>query len=85
MDLKSLTRISPWMWELPRSGAMRVPARVVGGRALVADMDEAVARQLANVAALPGIVEAALAMPDAHSGFGFPIGGVAAFDPDRAG
>ncbi len=85
MDLKSLTRISPWVWELPRSGAMRVPARVVGGRALVADMDEAVARQLANVAALPGIVEAALAMPDAHSGFGFPIGGVAAFDPDRDG
>lgn len=64
---------------------MRVPARIIGTRGLVADMDEAVTRQLANVAALPGIVEAALAMPDAHGGFGFPIGGVAAFDPDEDG
>ncbi|TVQ98551.1 MAG: RtcB family protein [Desulfovibrionales bacterium] len=85
MDLKSLTRITPWVWQLPQTGPMRVPANIIGDRALVGDMDEAVVRQLANVAALPGILEAALAMPDAHSGFGFPIGGVAAFDPDQGG
>lgn len=76
---------SPWLWELPATGKMRVPALIYGDRDLVRDMDQAVARQLANVAALPGIVRAALAMPDAHSGFGFPIGGVAAFDPDQGG
>lgn len=80
-----LKKHSPWLWELPAAGKMRVPALIYGDKNLVRDMDEAVARQLANVAALPGIVRAALAMPDAHCGFGFPIGGVAAFDPDRDG
>src|SRR6266487_2988708 len=48
-------------------------------------MDEKVHEQVANVAALPGIVKASFAMPDAHWGYGFPIGGVAAFDPDQNG
>ncbi|SDB59712.1 tRNA-splicing ligase RtcB [Desulfonatronum thiosulfatophilum] len=85
MDASNLKQITPWLWEFPTAGNMRVPARIYGDRALVAAMDDAVIRQLANVAALPGIVRAALAMPDAHSGFGFPIGGVAAFDPDQDG
>jgi tRNA-splicing ligase RtcB (3'-phosphate/5'-hydroxy nucleic acid ligase) len=85
MDATALKKHSPWLWELPQSGKMRVPALIYGDRALVADMDDTVGRQLANVAALPGIVRAALALPDAHSGFGFPIGGVAAFDPDQGG
>ncbi len=59
---------------------MRVPVRVFGSAALVEAMDEKVFVQAANVAALPGIVEASLCMPDAHWGYGFPIGGVAAFD-----
>ncbi len=81
----TLKKHSPWLWELPATGKMRVPALLYGDQDLVRDMDQAVFRQLANVAALPGIVRAALAMPDAHSGFGFPIGGVAAFDPDQGG
>ncbi len=85
MHTASLNKISSWLWELPRTGTMRVPALIFGDRALISEMDETVGRQLANVAALPGIVRAALAMPDAHSGFGFPIGGVAAFDPDQGG
>jgi tRNA-splicing ligase RtcB len=48
-------------------------------------MDEKVIEQLANVATLPGITRAAYAMPDAHWGYGFPIGGVAAFDPEIGG
>ena len=48
-------------------------------------MDDKVREQLVNVATLPGIVRAAYAMPDAHWGYGFPIGGVAAFDPDQGG
>jgi tRNA-splicing ligase RtcB len=48
-------------------------------------MDDKVLEQLVNVTTLPGIVSAAHAMPDAHWGYGFPIGGVAAFDPDDGG
>jgi tRNA-splicing ligase RtcB len=66
-------------------GGMRVPAIVYGSEALVAAMDDKVTEQASNVAKLPGIVRASYAMPDAHWGYGFPIGGVAAFDPDRGG
>jgi tRNA-splicing ligase RtcB len=64
---------------------MRVPGIIIASHPLVRDMDDKVIEQLRNVAGLPGIVRAALAMPDAHQGYGFPIGGVAAFDPDEGG
>ena len=64
---------------------MRVPGIIFGDAALVQAMDDKVAEQVANVAMLPGIVKASFAMPDAHGGYGFPIGGVAAFDPDQDG
>jgi len=73
------------VYELPvgfRPG-MRVPVRVYGSEALVGAMDDHVFVQAANVATLPGIVDASLVMPDAHWGYGFPIGGVAAMDPDE--
>ncbi len=78
----SLRRTAPACWELPngfREG-MRVPVRVYGTEKLVAEMDDQVFVQAANVATLPGIVEASFCMPDAHWGYGFPIGGVAAMD-----
>jgi tRNA-splicing ligase RtcB len=61
---------------------MRVPVRVFATEKLLAEMDDKVFEQAANVATLPGIVEASFAMPDAHWGYGFPIGGVAAMDPE---
>jgi tRNA-splicing ligase RtcB len=64
---------------------MRVPGIIYAGEQLIEDMDEKVREQLTNVATLPGIRRAAYAMPDAHWGYGFPIGGVAAFDPDEGG
>ena len=64
---------------------MRVPAVLYGDAGLIADMDDKVAEQIGNVARLPGIVDAAYTMPDAHWGYGFPIGGVAAFDPEAGG
>ena len=73
------------MYELPvgfRPG-MRVPVRVYGSEELVGAMDDQVFAQAANVATLPGIVDASLVMPDAHWGYGFPIGGVAAMDPEE--
>jgi tRNA-splicing ligase RtcB (3'-phosphate/5'-hydroxy nucleic acid ligase) len=64
---------------------MRVPAVVYADETLIREMDDKVYVQISNVAALPGIVEAAYAMPDAHWGYGFPIGGVAAFSSEDGG
>jgi tRNA-splicing ligase RtcB len=85
MDLNLFTRRSEYEWEIARHGAMRVPAVIFASEALIRDMDQKVYEQSVNVATLPGIVKAAYAMPDAHWGYGFPIGGVAAFDPDAGG
>lgn len=72
------------VWEIPPTAkpGMRVPARLYASEALLAQMDKNVFEQVTNVACLPGIVRAALCMPDGHSGYGFPIGGVAAFRAD---
>jgi len=85
MDLSRLKRRSAYAWEVAPHGAMRVPAVIYASEALMREMDEKVYEQAVNVAALPGIVGASYAMPDAHWGYGFPIGGVAAFDPDEGG
>ena len=85
MDLNLFRRRSEYEWEIPQQGAMRVPAVIYASEALMRDMDHKVYEQAFNVATLPGIVKASYAMPDAHWGYGFPIGGVAAFDPDEGG
>jgi tRNA-splicing ligase RtcB len=85
MDLDRLTRVSEFEWHIEASGAMRVPGVIFADRNLVAAMDDKVFEQVANVATLPGILKASYAMPDAHWGYGFPIGGVAAFDPQAGG
>ena len=85
MDMKKLKRVSEFQWELERTGKMRVPGVIFASEELIREMDDNVCRQVSNVAALPGIVGASYAMPDAHWGYGFAIGGVAAFDPDRGG
>lgn len=81
-----LERIDDVRWRVPQTGAMRVEGRVYADERMVSALskDPSIA-QVANVATLPGIVGAALAMPDFHWGYGFPIGGVAAFDPDLGG
>jgi tRNA-splicing ligase RtcB (3'-phosphate/5'-hydroxy nucleic acid ligase) len=85
MAAEKLTRKNECEWVLPPSGNMRVPVVVFADKGLVDAMDEQVYKQAANVAALPGIVKASYCMPDAHWGYGFPIGGVAAFDPEQGG
>jgi tRNA-splicing ligase RtcB len=85
MDVTALHKLSDQKWQLDRTGDMRVPAILYGDAALISEMDDKVREQIANVACLPGIVGAAHVMPDAHWGYGFPIGGVAAFDPDEGG
>ena len=72
------------VWEIPPDAkpGMLVPARIYASEALLGQMDQGVFEQVTNVACLPGIVRASLCMPDGHWGYGFPIGGVAAFNAD---
>jgi tRNA-splicing ligase RtcB (3'-phosphate/5'-hydroxy nucleic acid ligase) len=81
MDLQMLRPLDEWTWTL-RAGP---DVRLFGSADLLATMDDKVLEQIANVAALPGLVGTACTMPDAHWGYGFPIGGVAAFDAERGG
>jgi tRNA-splicing ligase RtcB len=84
--MSELEQIGEVLWEIPATARpdMRVPARVFADRELLAAIErDASLEQIQNVATLPGIVEAALAMPDVHQGYGFPVGGVAATElPD---
>ncbi len=85
MDPRRFERVSGYEWRVEPQGSMRVPAIIYADEDLIRDMDDKVYEQIVNVAALPGIVGAAYAMPDAHWGYGFPIGGVAAFDAVEGG
>lgn len=79
------TRLSPWLVEIPATARpdMRVPARIWADEVLWQQISkDRTIDQLVNVATLPGILGAAYAMPDAHEGYGFPVGGVAAFSAE---
>jgi tRNA-splicing ligase RtcB len=85
MELSRLEQKAQNEWRIAPHGKMHVPAIIFASESLVREMDEKVYEQVTNVAKLPGIVKASYAMPDAHWGYGFPIGGVAAFDPEKDG
>ncbi len=77
-----IRQLDEMVWEIPRTGQMRVPGRIYASRRMMEDIlkeDESI-QQVINVATLPGIQKYSLAMPDIHWGYGFPIGGVAATD-----
>jgi len=82
MDFKKLGNA---LWEMPKEATMRVPARIFATEKLFKEIEQGAMQQLVNTAALPGIQTAALGMPDMHWGYGFPIGGVAAFDAKEGG
>jgi tRNA-splicing ligase RtcB (3'-phosphate/5'-hydroxy nucleic acid ligase) len=84
----NIEHVSGFKYRIPREGKMRVDATFYASEAILEDLkgeDYASLRQICNVATLPGVVEPALTMPDIHWGYGFPIGGVAAFDPEEGG
>jgi tRNA-splicing ligase RtcB len=83
MDLSLLKRRSEHEWVIEPHGRMRVPGLLFATEELVRAMDRKVLEQVANVATLPGIQTASMAMPDAHWGYGFAVGGVAAFSPEE--
>ncbi len=81
-----LKKVDDYRWEIPTSykPGMRVPGLVFADERMLAQIvEEQALDQVANVATLPGIVQYSLAMPDIHWGYGFPVGGVAAFDMER--
>ncbi len=80
-----LKRVDSYIWEISPDfkEGMRVPARIFASEKLIEAMDAQVFEQISNVACLPGIVKYAYCMPDGHSGYGFPIGGVAAMDANE--
>ena len=81
----TVNRITNEVWEIPvtEKSGMLVPARIYATESVLSSMDGGVFEQVTNVACLPGIQRYALCMPDGHWGYGFPIGGVAAFDPSH--
>src|SRR5271155_960424 len=83
MDIHQFVPITAYCWTLPSEDTP--PIRLYADETLLSCMDEKVLEQIRNVARLPGMVGAAMTMPDAHWGYGFPIGGVAAFDPHQGG
>lgn len=86
MNIQQLQALHSYLWTLPKlSNEKRAEVLLYGSQPLLESMDDKVLEQIANVAALPGLIGAALTMPDAHWGYGFPIGGVAAFDAEQGG
>jgi len=79
-----LKKIDAFRWEIPAQGAMHVPGIIYASEKLIPQiMHDQALQQVEHVAAMPGIINKSLAMPDIHWGYGFPIGGVAAFDQDE--
>ncbi len=78
-----IKKISEFEWEIPKQGKMKVPGRIFASEKLLKDIQrDKTLEQVKNVACLPGIIGSSMAMMDSHQGYGFPIGGVAAFDLD---
>jgi tRNA-splicing ligase RtcB len=85
MDFSRFTRVSEFEWRIEPQGGMHVPVVIYASENLLRGMDAKVAEQAMNVARLPGIQKASFVLPDAHWGYGFPVGGVAAFDAAEGG
>jgi tRNA-splicing ligase RtcB len=85
MDINRFKKRNDFEWEIEKKDEMHVPGIIFADNKLISDMDDKVWEQVTNVACLPGVQKASMAMPDAHWGYGFPIGGVGAFDPAEDG
>ena len=84
LSLADVIELDAFRWKLPKSGGMRVPGILFADRPLLERMlSDKTPDQVRNAAHLPGILEASIAMPDAHWGYGLPVGGVVATDPDE--
>ena len=83
-DGVELRKVREHVWEIPRAGDMRVPARVLASEPLLEEISgDRTLEQLRNTTHLPGIQKHAICMPDGHQGYGFPVGGVAGIDAEE--
>ncbi|MDW7681308.1 MAG: RtcB family protein, partial [bacterium] len=83
MNDYKIKKVNDFLWEIPQQNQMNVPGRIYASEKMLLKIrEDNAAQQVVNVAQLPGILQYSLAMPDIHWGYGFPIGGVAAFDFD---
>ena len=82
---EKLKKLNEYEWILPKGSkpGMNVDGKIIGNKKIIDTMDDGAVEQLANVAMMPGIVNPVLAMPDAHFGYGLPMGAVAAFDAEK--
>jgi tRNA-splicing ligase RtcB len=80
---EQIKKIEKNIYEIPKTGKMKVPGRIFMSEKLLNELEESAIQQIANVATLPGIQKCSIALPDTHVGYGFSIGGVAAFDIDE--
>lgn len=78
---EKLKKLNKYEWILPKSvrKEMQVDGKIIGNEKILKGMDDGTIEQLANVATMPGIIEPVIALPDAHFGYGLPMGAVAAF------
>ena len=83
--MKGLRQTGDCLWTMDPSGPKEAGVRVIASAGLLAGLEADALRQIVNVAGLPGALSPVVLMPDGHSGYGFPIGGVAAFDPKAGG
>lgn len=81
--MKKMKQIEKGIYEIPKEGRMLVPAKIIGTKKIIEGIEETAVQQLINVAELPGIQKNSIALSDCHSGYGFPIGGVAGFDLNK--
>ncbi|WIV67569.1 RtcB family protein [Natrialbaceae archaeon AArc-T1-2] len=80
----TLHQVEEYIWEIPQEGGMRAPARVFASERLLEEIaDDKTLEQLQNATHLPGIAKYGICMPDGHQGYGFPVGGVGAFDAEE--
>ncbi len=82
MTIKDFIKINNYLWEIPQSFRkdMQVPARIYASKEILQKVEETALKQLMDISTLPGLIKYALAMPDIHSGYGPPIGGLGAID-----
>jgi tRNA-splicing ligase RtcB len=80
---EKLKQLSDYEWQLPKEGKMNVNGLVIGNKAIVDGLEDDTIGQIMNVTQLPGVIDPVIALPDAHFGYGLPMGSVAAFDAEK--
>ena len=80
---EKLEKISDYEWQLPKNGEMNANGLIIGNNAIIDGLEDDTLGQVQNVAQMPGIIEPVIALPDAHFGYGLPMGSVAAFDAEK--